>query len=128
MSFDELCYASPDVSHLRLSSVQTCCRCCSFCSRVVSLEQSVAADVDNIMQEIRTLGRLPRNVPGDSGEQQSEHNLARRLECAMKKQLMSQEQSTELQQLESAADVKILMNEARSLERSPRRVPGDSAA
>jgi len=54
------------------------------------------AAADSLMNEIRSLGRLPRRVRGDAEAQQSERNLAQCMTNAKKKKLFSEAQLAEL--------------------------------
>jgi len=54
------------------------------------------ATTDSLMNEIRSLGRLPRRVRGDAEAQQSERNLAQRMTTAKKQKRFSEAQLAEL--------------------------------
>jgi len=90
------------------------------------------AAADSLMNEIRSLGRLPLRVRGQEAHKRAERNLAARFIEAKGKGIFTREQLQELDSLGDAGGASQpadeLMQEIRSFGRLPRRVRGDAEA
>ena len=90
------------------------------------------AEAAALMQEIRTFGRLPKEVKGTSAAQTAEHNFAKRFNKAREAGRLTAEHEAELTAMDGdvpqLAEIAALMQEIRILGRLPTRVNGTSDA
>ena len=85
-----------------------------------------------LMQEIQTLGRLPKHVKGTSEAQTAERNLAKRLNKARAAGRLTAEHEAELTAMDGdapqLAEAVALMQEIQTFGRVPKQVSGKSEA
>ena len=85
-----------------------------------------------LMQEIRTFGRLPKEVKGTSEAQTAERNLAKRFNKAREAGRLTAEHEAELTAMDGdapqLAEIAALMQEIRPFGRLPKHVKGTSEA